>query len=402
MIPNLCRKALVIMIRAFFISTVLLVGCQINHVRHNADNSSHVNVIKPIYKVSPASVAQNSYTVSFVGDVILHERLRKREEKVHEGFYQIWSSVQKYLDQADIRYANLEGPVAEEIGGVTGFPLFNYPEQIIKDLKKSGFDIVSTANNHALDRQAAGIKSTIQKLKKHDLKHTGTISSNENLLDRSESWWGLTQLKGSTRFLAWIACTEMTNGNKDKLNQVLYCYKDKEKIVSLINELKQQPQIAGIILNPHWGEEELFEIEAGRRLWAHKMINLGALAVVGSHPHVVQKIEDYVSEDGRKTFIAYSMGNFISNQPWVPNKTSMMLFAKFEFDEDQKLQITDYKYLPLWMNRTIDKDGTSKFRIEPVFDFAKKPEEAVQIWNEVSASKNRFRNSTELELFLNK
>ncbi|MFZ3230877.1 MAG: CapA family protein [Pseudobdellovibrio sp.] len=393
MIRILCRKALVIKIRAFFVLLMLCSGCQISHVRNHAPD---INKIKP--QPVPKPIVQAEYIISFVGDVILHERLRKREEATQEGYQKIWSEMQPYIDASDISYANLEGPVAPEYGGVTGFPMFNYPEKIISALKNNGVDIVSTANNHALDRQAKGIKKTIQNLKKYNLAYTGTISG-ESTQSEVETWWGLTPLKNTKLSLAWIACTEMTNGNHDKEHLVLYCYKDKEKIKELIIQLRAMPNVAGIILTPHWGEEEKFEIEAGRRLWAHTMINLGALAIVGSHPHVVQKIENYIAEDGRQSFIAYSLGNFVSNQPWVPNKASMVLFSKMKLNTYEKLELVDIKYIPLWMNRTIDKDYTSKFRLEPVWDYTKKPSEAVRIWGQQLGETYRIKSLFEADLY---
>jgi poly-gamma-glutamate capsule biosynthesis protein CapA/YwtB (metallophosphatase superfamily) len=194
----------------------------------------------------------------------------------------------------------------------------------------------------------------------------------------------------------------MTNGNVDQEELVLYCYKDKEIIRALIQQLQARTDIAGIILTPHWGEEEKFEVARGRELWAHEMIDLGVTAIVGSHPHVIQKIEDYISADGRRTFVAYSMGNFVSNQPWIPTKASMMLFSKFKLNAQKKLEVVDVKALPLWMDRTVEKDATSKFRVVPVYDFAPKPAQAVKIWREQLGEKYLIRAPTELDHFLKK
>ncbi|MEQ1722403.1 MAG: CapA family protein, partial [Pseudobdellovibrio sp.] len=181
---------------------------------HTAQKPIHLNLKKQI-------------TLAFVGDIILHERIRKREERTHEGFQVIWQDIQQYLTSANYTYANLEGPVAPEIGGIGVYPMFNYPEKIIPNLKDSGFDVVSTANNHALDRGVAGIKQTIKNLNKYKLKFTGTISSAKS----DENFWTMTDN------IAWLACTEMTNGVRDKENLVLYCFKDREKIKNIIKEL---------------------------------------------------------------------------------------------------------------------------------------------------------------------
>lgn len=392
----LCRKALTFKVRAFFLFFILFSGCQ-------TENR------KTSQLPAPASVNSNSIkysspeiVISFLGDVIIHERIRKREESSNEGFQTIWAEIQKYLDASDISYANLEGPVAPEVGGVSGFPNFNFPEVIIPTLKAAGFDILSTANNHALDRGALGISTTIQNLKKSRLSYTGTVSSQQHLLESNETYWGFTAIPKSELKVAWIACTEMTNGHRDRESQVLYCYKDENKIKDMINALRSDPTVVGIIVTPHWGQEEKFEIEPHRRSWAHKMINEGATSVVGSHPHVLQAVEDFTTQDGRKTFIAYSMGNFVSNQPKTPNKTSMMLLAKFKLGVNLKLEMTDLKYISLWMSRTIEKDDSAKYRISPVWDLKKVPAEAAQIWKDQLGLERRFKNEAEINQFFTK
>lgn len=380
----LCRKALTTSVGAFLVLFIL--SCQTIPTEPARQLQSDV-------KKDPAII------ISFFGDVIIHERLRQREESSNEGYQTIWSAVQKYIDHSDLSYANLEGPVAPEIGGVSGFPLFNFPEEIIPTLKKNGIDIVSSANNHALDRQARGVEVTIANLKKHNLAFSGTITSEAQLASKNESWWGLTSLQGSNLKVAWIACTEMTNGHVDKENQILYCFKNKEKIRSLVQDLKTHQEIAGIIITPHWGEEEKFGIENARQSWGQQLLNDGAVAVVGSHPHVIQKVENFKTVDGRNTFIAYSMGNFVSNQPWIPNKTSMMLLAKWKLNDLDKLELADLKYIALWMNRTVEKDNTAKYRISTVWDFAKMPADAVSIWKQQLGEERRLKSSHEADLF---
>lgn len=405
---HFCRKALTNKVRAFFIfSFLLFIGCQSSQVGSQFMAVPEVHhPIEPVRKLQ-SDASGNEFIISFLGDVIIHERLRLREELTHEGYPIIWSGIQKYIEAADIRYANLEGPVAPEIGGVSGFPLFNYPEAILPALKSSGIDVVSTANNHALDRHASGIKKTIEHLKDYQLSFTGTITSPDHVLQKKETWWALSDLKGAglkntNLKLAWLACTEMTNGNHDTENQVLYCYKDKEKIKNLIDELRHNPDVAGIILTPHWGEEEKFEIQLGRRLWAQTMINSGALAIVGSHPHVVQKLEEYITATGRRSFIAYSLGNFVSNQPWIPNKASMQLLAKMKINEQEKIELVDLKYIALWMNRTIEKEGSAKFRLSPVWQMTKMPKEAIAIWNEQLGEERRLKDPAAAENFFKK
>jgi hypothetical protein len=333
--------------------------------------------------------SKKEITIAFVGDVILHERIRKREEKTNEGYQVIWQDIQHYLNSTNYTYANLEGPVAPEIGGFGTYPMFNFPEKIIANLKDSGFDIVSTANNHALDRGAAGIKQTIKNLNKHKLKFTGTISSAKS----DENFWTLTDN------IAWLACTEMTNGMRDKENLVLYCFKDREKIKNIIQDLSARDDVAGIIVMPHWGIEDKFKIADYRKKWAQEMVDLGASAIVGSHPHVIQQVESLKSAGGRNAVVNYSLGNFVSNQRDIPNRFSEIFYLKFEIGDNQKLIFKEAKVMPLWLNRTIAKDFTAIYRLSLVWNFKKLPKEVEEIWQQNIKTEYRFKDEAELKQF---
>lgn len=378
----------------WIITLIFLISSCAVKLKKNQHAQSMISI--PLREVTSDKVVSltEPINIAFVGDVIIHERIRKREEKTQEGFHKIWENITPYLKKADMSYANLEGPVAPEIGGPTGFPMFNFPESIIPALKNNGIDIVSTANNHSLDRQGKGVRKTIENLNKYNLAYIGTVSSGKNVEEAAELWWKITPVQDLR--VAWISCTEMTNGNPDKESQVLYCYKHKEVIKNLIKQLKDQ--VDAIILLPHWGEEETFVIESNRTIWAKKMLDDGVTAVVGSHPHVVQKIENYQTADGRNTVIAYSLGNFVSNQPWTPNKASIILYVKFGRGENQKVQVDKVAYIPLWTVRTVERDGTSKFRITPVWNIRKS--EAEKIWKEQLGDERRIKSEKELDEFL--
>jgi len=100
----------------------------------------------------------------------------------------------------------------------------------------SGVDVVSTANNHALDRHSLGADRTIESLDHYGLAHTGTRRS-----DGSGSWY-TTTTAGNIR-IAWLACTYGTNGIRDAEHQVPGCYRDRSKVLSLVEELAHRQDI---------------------------------------------------------------------------------------------------------------------------------------------------------------
>ena len=235
----------------------------------------------------------NQLTIHAVGDVLLHKKLQLKGAR--DGFDSLWRDVIPFIKKADLSYANLEGPVAENINKhgkkvlnardpykniYTSFPMFNYPPSLVPALKSSGFDIVSTANNHSLDRYSIGIDKTIKQLNKYQLKFTGSKKA-----DEPTNWYSITNKNGIS--LAWLSCTQDTNGIKDHHQQILYCYKKQHQkiILSLIKKLKNK--VDGIIITPHWGTQYFHKPTNQQQVFAKKWLNAGALLILGSHPHVI-------------------------------------------------------------------------------------------------------------------
>ncbi|MDH3230781.1 MAG: CapA family protein, partial [Alphaproteobacteria bacterium] len=143
-------------------------------------------------------------TVAAVGDVIMHDRLQKYAAGHEDGFYSMMAPVADIIQAADVSFANLEGPAA---AGVTargrkvkepegrydgmvyaGYPSFNYHPSIAADLKRTGFDVVLTANNHALDRLSAGADGTVRTLTEAGLPFTGSRTKT----DKDRPWHVIT------------------------------------------------------------------------------------------------------------------------------------------------------------------------------------------------------------------
>ena len=288
-----------------------------------------------------------------VGDVLLHPPLQKLGLK--KGFDALWKEVIPIIQQADIAYANLEGPACwvtrsgKEVSPntvssrtlFTGFPMFNYPPQVISDLKSSGFDIVSTANNHSLDRFSKGIDNTIDQLKQKQLLFSGTIK-------RGDEREFATVIEKNGISLAFIACTHHTNGIKDKYNQVLFCHKKKDRqwLLNKIADLRNK--VDGVIITPHFGLQYQTRPNKSQRAFAKAVLEAGALMVIGSHPHVMQPITRYQTKDKRDTLIAYSLGNFVSNQGSIANRASGILAIELSKSE-QGLNVNSFKLIPTMM-----------------------------------------------------
>ncbi|MCG6903090.1 MAG: CapA family protein, partial [Rhodobacter sp.] len=272
-----------------------------------------------------------------VGDVLLHRPLQRRGYGAADGFLGIWNAAAPIFRAADIAYANLEGPVAPGMtraftrsvdpGPVfdnrvyTSFPLFNYHPRVIADLRAAGINLVSTANNHAMDRGGNGADLTIGALRAAKMRFMGTITAGAPRRFVTLTDTALGQV-------AWIACTFSNNGIPDPNRQVLHCYDDRAELLGLIARSGARADVAGVIVTPHWGHEYQHSPNPNQRALAAEMVAAGATAIIGTHPHVVQPWEFPPRPDGGRALVVYSTGNFVSGQVAMSRRTGALAWIE--------------------------------------------------------------------------
>jgi len=315
-------------------------------------------------------------TVALVGDVLLHSPLQRRGYA--EGFRTVWGAALPFFATADIAVANLEGPVAPGFTGInrqgndpgpvfgtgvyTSYPMFNYHPQVVRELAAGGVDIVTTSNNHSLDRGSAGLDATLDEVSAAGLVQVGAVRAGaaRQFATVTESPLGQ---------LVWIACTYSTNGITDTHGQVLDCFREQAALLSLIAAHAAQPGVAGVIVLPHWGDEYQPNPNRAQRALAAAMVAAGAALVVGTHPHVVQSWEVIQGPAGQVPVI-YSTGNFVSGQPGLDRQTGILAWVSLcrgapAADLGQairaRLRVAQAGWVPLRMGR--DSGGSALFSV---------------------------------------
>lgn len=330
--------------------------------RMTTEKTAPVNP-KPIVFEKSCPDATKVLRIAAVGDVLLHDMLQKWAAGQKDGFYTAMAPVADIIRAADIAFANLEGPAAEGVASngkavrppalrydksvYRGYPMFNYHPSIVTDLKRVGFRVLQTANNHSLDRHQLGADRTIDAIKAAGLAWTGTRSR----ADMKAPWYTITPVNaaGGTFNIAWLACTYGTNGVPDRADQVLKCYDQRAEVLETVRTLAQRADVHAVMFTPHWGAEYQNRPEPRQIELAREVLDAGATAVIGTHPHVIQPIEKYLTKDGRETLIAYSLGNFISNQIGLPRLASAILLLGLSPSADGKLQMARVGWIPLRM-----------------------------------------------------
>ncbi len=294
-------------------------------------------------------------TISVAGDIMCHsvQFNYARVSADSFNFNSVFSRIKKYLNESDFLFGNLETVTAGKKAGYSGYPFFNTPDDFITSLKNAGFDLLSTANNHALDRGEAGIRRTIEQLTKNHINYNGTFLSEK---DRDSI--RIFNIKGiKTAFLAY---TYGTNG--------IPVPKGKDYLINLIDTVKIRKEIsiarrdgADIVLvHFHFGDEYQRLPNNYQKEVVEKTINYGADIIIGGHTHVLQPIRYFKTRDAGldSGFVIYSMGNFISNQRWRYSDGGMILsFTLIKDLSQDSVYLGDVEYLPIWVFKGATSHG---------------------------------------------
>jgi len=298
-------------------------------------------------------------TISFVGDILIHKALYQVVVSETKHFSQIWQNTDVLIQKAAFSVGNLEGPSALGIDsngrdrGDIGFVydgqvysgtnfLFNYHPRILSDLKNSGYDLLTTANNHALDRYSIGVDKTITAAKNIGLATVGTKLSDNN----EDVFYKIATINNLR--VAFLGCSESTNGRADRDDQVLTCFKNPSRIMGIISSVSSRSDVDALVVLPHWGTEYSNTPNNEQKSFARKYIDAGAIAVIGSHPHVLQPWEKYISRDGRESLILYSLGNFVAGQAGLARKTGPVAYLGLSKNGNQKATIFGVGYTPTY------------------------------------------------------
>ncbi len=256
-------------------------------------------------------------TIGAVGDVLMHEAV-KRSAEIHGrgapdgGYAWLFAPVADLLAQPDVTFANLETPIAPGAPGGTREYVFNAPPDVLSALLHAGVDVVAVANNHAFDQGRPGFEETLRRLDRAGMKAVGAGPEGRAAGPLRIEAGGLTiAFLGYAHFFNQDgnACPPPRPGAE---RCVQAGQLDPTRVLEDVRAAAAQAD--AVIVSLHWGVEYEAQPRAQDVDLAHRIVEAGALVVLGHHPHVLQPIELHRRADGRVGVIAYSLGNFVSNQ----------------------------------------------------------------------------------------
>jgi len=268
------------------------------------------------------------------------------------------------LSGADLTALNFEGNL---YGEPFGTRTRSAPQQMITALKNAGVDLLQTANSKSLTNGLNGLASTISGIRQAGMQNLGTFANNEEY-QRYEGFL-IREVEGVR--IAFVAFTKgmdgsgLPAGREDCVNLLYTDYNstyqkvDTEGITKVIRAASAaSPDI--IIAMLHWGSEYNDQISSTQKKIVKLMDSLGVDAIIGTHPHYVQKI-GFDADTGM--FIAYSLGDFLSDSEIAGTEYSVLLDLEItKSGKTGKTSITDFSYTPIYIHN--GEEGLRLLRLE--------------------------------------
>ena len=301
--------------------------------------------------------------VFMVGDALIHSSIYL-DAKQNDGSYDFTPMLQfikPIASKYDIAYYNQETILGGADLGYSNYPRFNTPDACGDAFIDAGFNMVSLATNHTMDKGETGVLHSVEYWRNHpNVAASGQWSSYEERAENVAKVYEVNHIK-----YAFISYTIWTNGletpsGKDYLNSVYSTEKAQADIASV------RDKVDFVIVAMHWGTEYAWNVDWKQDEIANELSNMGVDLIIGAHPHVVQTVE-YINDN--KTFVVYSLGNFISDQLDVDNYTglAMEVTLRKHVGVDGSIQnsVVDPKAELIYTTTTNRRGWSSDFRVKP-------------------------------------
>lgn len=301
-----------------------------------------------------------SIELVFAGDAMQHERqLNAARQK--DGTYDYspyYKALYPYIQSADYAVVNLETP----LGGApySGYPMFCSPDSYLDALRRAGFDLMLTANNHILDRRDKGLRRTVKTIESRGLPWVGAYA---DAAQRDSIMPRIVDIGGYR--VAFLNYTYGTNGIEIQ-GDVVVDYIDRDRMGADVAEAREKGAEI-IVAAVHWGEEYQLLSNRWQRSLADYLTDLGVDLIIGGHPHVIQPMEIRYSEKHDKdVFLCYSLGNFVSAMRTDDTRGGALARVVIDRDEKGKAVVKSAGYRLVYV---LPPDGQStSYRVIPEED----------------------------------
>lgn len=241
-----------------------------------------------------------SFSLVMAGDALIHSAVYADAKVGNDyDFTRMLENIKPIISSYDLSYYNQETILGGTELGLSTYPRFNSPYEVGDAFLDAGFNVVSLANNHTLDRGSNAIVNSRKYWNSKDVMVNGSATSEDerNNIDIREK-------NGIT--YALLSYTTTTNGLTRTNNYYVNWYTE-EAVKADVESICDKVDF--IMVAMHWGTEYNTGVTASQKEIAKYLASLDVDLVIGTHPHVIEPAE-YIDD----TFVIYSLGNIISAQ----------------------------------------------------------------------------------------
>ncbi|MCD7741424.1 MAG: CapA family protein [Ruminococcus sp.] len=240
-----------------------------------------------------------------VGDNLIHDNIFNEAYTLGNGEYDfssMYELVAPYIEKADVAIVNQESLVNDAYEAQS-YPVFSTPTECGDALVELGFNVISMANNHVLDKGSTGLISSLDYWDSKDVVHYGAYRDEADSED-------IRTLEINDITFAFLGYTEHTNGitlSNYEDGKVIYLA-DEETIE---RQIKAADEIADVVVvSCHYGTEVEHELNTQQQTLTPKLVEWGADLIIGTQSHCVSTCEYLDKPDGGQAFVYYGLGNF--------------------------------------------------------------------------------------------
>ena len=302
----------------------------------------------------PLGPSTDTLEICILGDMMMHsaqiENARTRDSEYDFSSY--FHLIEDRIKEADIAIANMEYTLAGK--PYTGYPAFSAPEAYATYLSGLGIDVFLTSNNHIFDKGATGAERTINEFRKLGVSITG-IAQDQHMYEQVFPL--ILECKGAS--IALLNVTYGTNLGIGKEWPKIIRTSDKEAMAAALSKAEE---CDFVLVLPHWGTEYQLSHSASQEKDARWLVEHGADAIIGTHPHVIQ---DTQKIEGVPVF--YSLGNAVSNMSATNTQMELMVTLRIVRYHNGNIKLLEPEYELLWCSRP--GGYNSRYTVLPVEEF---------------------------------
>ena len=282
--------------------------------------------------------------ICMVGDVLLHPSVYS-SGRMADGSYDfshLFANVSDEVAACDLAIVDQETILGGTALGLSGYPVFNGPQEVGDAEVAAGFDVVLRASNHTMDRGYDGIHSELEFWRTAHPEVAVIGCADPQTEEPADSNNIYVYEKDGFR-VAVLNYTYGLNGYADPKGAVNQLDEDRVR-----EDCRRAREMADmVVVCPHWGTENVTGPDGEQERWASVFLECGVDVVLGNHPHVMGPVEVMIGADGHTMVCYWSVGNFVSGMDAPQNMVGGMACVTLERDATGTCRVASYAMKPL-------------------------------------------------------